>query len=350
MKLSFNHSYLQAVIGVLPEKQLEVQKLLQQNGLEERQIRKLIKSIGFTKVRRSPRHLTGLDLAVLGSRKMLADCKVDPAEIDALLFVTQTPDYTIPGNCYLWQKALGLRDDIAVVDFLQGCSGFIYALIYANFLIEGGLCRHVLIGCGDCVTEAEDLSQKGNAAIFGEGAGVALLSYSGEPAVSYYSYRSDGEECEAIVNYHSGVKNARAGITTEQGEHLDGQVLASYVLGEGGLDEICALLQYAALSADDIEKFICHQANKSFLVSLARMMNIDNDKIPFLAGETGNTSSASIPIAMSEHAELMKHRDKPYVLSAFGTGLSSASVVMSLKNTKIFEPLFVADNEETNYR
>ena len=348
MKISFNHSYLRSVIGVLPVQQIEVQEVLQQNGIEERQIRRLIKSIGFTKLRRAPRFMTGLDLVVMGSKKILEECSVSADEIDGLIFVTQSPDYTIPGNCYIWQKELGLKDDVVVMDCLQGCSGFVYALMYANFLIENANCKNILIGCADCITESEDLSQKGNVAIFGEGAGVALLSYDKNSQPSFFSYRSDGQYCDAIINYHSGVKNARLGIDTEQGEFLDGQILASYVLGDGGLTEIQGLLTYAHLGANDIEKFICHQANKSFLTTLSRMIGVDSKKIPFLAGETGNTSSASIPIALSEFSSIMENNGRPYMFSAFGTGLSSASVILSLERTKILNSLMVNNDGSIN--
>lgn len=341
MKHIFENIGISVIGCALPSYMEDIKETLLKNGVEERQAKRLIKTIGFSKLKIANDKYTSVDFCEYAIKSAVSKLHFDLNKIDGLIFVTQTPDYLIPGNAYLLQDRLSLRKDILIFDSIQGCSGFVHALLIASSWIKSNCCNNVLICCGDSLTPKSDLTQKGNVAIFGEGAGFAILSNMDGIRPSYFTGRSDGSSYEAIINYKSGVKEARQGFLFEEGEYLSGEALASYVLGDGGIEEVKSLLTLANLAKDDIEKFVCHQANKSMLQGLAMILDVDTGKVPFLSENTGNTSSASIPIAFSENKELFTNFDKYYVLSAFGTGLSSYSSIQDLSKATILEPVYL---------
>lgn len=340
MQLKFKNIEILAIGCGLPKDSFNIKDLLLNSGMDQRQTQRLIKSIGFENIRKLKDCYSALDLSINTLKYFIGKNKEYFNDIDAIIYVTQTPDYTVPANNYILQNALNLDSNVFLLDSIQGCSGFVHALLQASIMLNTKQFKKVLIVCSDALTPPEDVTQKGNMAIFGEGAGFAIVQNSTQDNDIFFTYRSDGDQYEAIINYHSGVKESRLNQRFADGELLNGEALANYVLGDGGLKEIKALLEFSNVKIEDLSYAICHQANKSFLLMLSSLLNTTEDKIPFLARNTGNTSSASIPIAISENQATLIF-DKPCILSAFGTGLSSYSCLTSLSSTKIFEPFYL---------
>jgi 3-oxoacyl-[acyl-carrier-protein] synthase-3 len=297
--------------------------------LDERAAKRMSKGTGFVSLRISPNNVTSADLCVAAAKNIFAN--YDKRSIDAVIFVTQTPDYYLPATSHVIQNILGLNHGIFCLDVNEGCSGYVHGLYLASLLVNANQCKRVLLLAGDTISKLTSPNDRATRCIFGD-AGTASIIESGVHSLSV-NINTYGERAKAIIVENSRHRTSKDPILDKY-LYLDGMGIMNFTLNEVP-ENIEALLKYTNLCKADITLFACHQANKLILASLAEKLQVPNGKLPFIAENIGNTSSASIPILLNFVTD--KSKLKKVLCSGFGVGLSVESCIYDFSDTKFAE-------------
>jgi 3-oxoacyl-[acyl-carrier-protein] synthase-3 len=246
----------------------------------------------------SERHLVAegeltSDLALQASRRAMETAGVTAEDIDLIIVATTTPDQVFPSTACILQDKLGVRQGVAF-DVQAVCSGFIYALNTADLYIRGGQARTALVVGAEALTRLLDWTDRSTCVLFGDGAGAVVLQASEQPGILGAKLHADGR--------HRGMLKAEARINNGQIEgspymYMDGQAVFKFavkVLAEV-VDELLADLN---LGYADINWLVPHQANIRIIEATAKKLGLGMDKVVLTVGEHGNTSAASIPLAL----------------------------------------------------
>lgn len=361
---TFNHVKVTAIGAATGKKQFDVMEACK-DSLGEDKTKRLIKSLGFKKVRAFPLDNTTADGCQALCEQLFSERNLKPEDIDCVVFVTQCPDSLTPATTFLLQTKLGLRKDVLLFDLTQGCAGFVYGLEMASALIESKTCKNAIVIVGDTCCLAHDLSnlaQPANVALFGDGSGLAYLEYSEKASPISFSVVANGELAGTITSKANSIRLYRQklkerlelGMSPDEyyeylknkadktrGSKISGTDIALYAI-DVVKPEIEKTLSQANLTVDDISKFIVHQANKNILNSLALTLGCAPDKVPFASSETGNTSSASIPLAICENPDMHEElKQKLVFLCGFGVGMTSANAIVDLSQTQLLPALYI---------
>lgn len=252
-------------------------------------------------------------LAVEAGRRALSAAGVTPDRIDLLILCTTSPDQQVPANSAAVSAALGVRG--GAMDLNAACAGFTYGLVTAGGLLGAGA-RHVLLIGAETLTRITDWSDRSNAFLFGDGAGAAVVSsVPGEGCLLGWDLGVDGSLVDLLYADHG------AGMVMKGQEVFRRAVRVT-------VDSAVASLERAKVTADQIALFVPHQANIRIMETVATKLGIPTDRMASVIAETGNTSSASIPLALAGAVAAGRLSDGDLVLLAgFGAGMTWASVV-----------------------
>ena len=256
------------------------------------------------------------DIALPAAKEAIKNANLSPEDIEAVIVATSTPDMTFPSTaCYLADK-LGCNNPMAF-DISAACSGFIYGLTIASSFIKANQFDNVLVVGAEVFSHLIDWSDRTTAVIFGDGAGAVVLSRSsGESDILSAVMSSDGSQWFAL-HCPVGEKLRMKGKETFR--------LAIQSMGKASQKA----LEKARITVDDLKLVIPHQANIRIIKALAERLNIPEEKVFSNIHKYGNTSAASIPIAMYEAYKEGKLKKGDYVLlTAFGGGLTWGAVVL----------------------
>ena len=266
------------------------------------------------------RHVGGstASLSIESGRRAIAMAGVDPSSIDALILSTTTPDRTVPATSATVQHALGLR--CGAFDVNAACSGFVYAYVTANGLVAIGAKRLLVIGT-DTLSRITDWSDRGTAILFADGSGAAVVeSTSDAGQLLGWDLDADGSVEHLLYADVGGYI------------HMDGKEVFRRAV-RIMVDSAKKSLAKAGLSADDIALCVPHQANLRIIDAACRQLGIPIDKTAITLHETGNTSSASIPLALFDAADRGRLNNGDVVLMVgFGAGMTAASAVIEWRN------------------
>lgn len=278
---------------------------------------------------------TTSSMGAAAAKSALEMAGVNAKEIDLLVFATLSPDYYFPGCGVLVQRALGMRE-IPCLDIRQQCSGFIYGLSVAEQYIKTGAAKKVLLICSEIQSNIMELSDRGRgvAVIFGDGAGAVVLEAAqGESGIIETQIHSDGTHAEELVLKHpGGIRKER--FTKEMldnGEHLpymNGQLVFKNAVTRF-METIQANLTANGFKKDDIDLLITHQANLRISEFVRQKMQLPEEKVFNNIQKYGNTTAASIPIALCEAWEGGRIKAGDLIcLAAFGSGFMWGSTLM----------------------
>ena len=313
-------------------------------GGNEKQLARLKKTIGLHKRRVVDDSTTAADLCEQAGVELLKKSSVDASQLDAIIFVTQTPDYLQPCNAAVLHGRMGFSKDCAALDVNLGCSGYVYGLWLAHTMIASGGCERVLLFAGDTISRLVHPKDRAVAPLFGDGGSATLLQKSEGASATYFSLQSDGSGYDNLIVPAGGARCPRSEETSEVSEDgagnfrspenlfMDGAEIFNFSITEEPRS-VTDLLEYAQLDSEAVDHFVFHQANRYVLTNIAKRLKIDVAKVPMQTVERfGNQSSASIPSAIcGELAEELKGGStKKILLSGFGVGLSWASVVVDI--------------------
>lgn len=255
------------------------------------------------------------ELGAAAGAKAIADAGVEPSEIDLVLLATTTPDKQCPGTAPVIQQMLGL--DCGALDVQAACSGFVYALVAANGMLTTGAKKILVIGA-ETMSRIVDWDDRGTAILFGDGAGAVVMERTDGPgSLLGWSLGSAGEYEEILYADHDG------GCLIMNGKEVFRQAVK--VMVRSSLEA----LEMAGLTIDDISLVVPHQANARIIEAACKRLGCPIEKTSQVLHYTGNTSSASIPLALVD--ALDKDRVSPgdhVLLVGFGAGMTSASAVL----------------------
>jgi 3-oxoacyl-[acyl-carrier-protein] synthase-3 len=254
-----------------------------------------------------------------------------PTDIDIIICATTTPDQIMPSTGALIQAQLGATN-AAGMDVFAACSGFLYGLTMVESMIRTGQVRYALVIGAEVLTKYVDYTDRGTCVIFGDGAGAAVLGPVPEgKGILATKIRSDGRYEDQLYASGGGTKLGTTHKTIDEGHHffrMKGNEL--FKVAVRSMADISAeVVQKAGYTVDDIDLVIPHQANQRITDAVASRLGVPEEKVYSNIAEMGNTSSASIPIAMDECIQSGKIKEGSLVLlTAFGGGVTWGGTVI----------------------
>ena len=269
--------------------------------------------------------------AVRAARQAIERARLDPSDIDLLICATVTPDQILPSTGCIIQAELGAHS-AAAMDVVAACSGFLYGVSLADSMIRTGQVRHAVVVGAEILTQYVDYTDRQTCVLFGDGAGAAVLGpVDGNRGILASKIRSDGRYEEHLFSPGGGTRRKPSAETLAAGDHyfkMKGNEL--FKVAVRSMAEISrSVLETAGKKSDEIDLFIPHQANQRITEAVADRLNVDLDKVYSNIAVHGNTSSASIPIALDECVEAGRIKEGDLVLMAsFGGGVTWGAVLM----------------------
>lgn len=285
----------------------------------------------------NPEKDTVANMAAKASLMALERARLTAQEIDFIVFATITPDYFFPGSGVLLQRELGLDGRIAALDIRNACSGFIYALSVADQFIKTGMYKNILVVGAEIQSTALDITTRGRntAVIFGDGAGAAILQPSDKSGILSTHLHSDGRFAEELYVKDPGSSRPHAERQPEQ--FLDTTTFKVVMNGNQVfkhavvrfMEVIQEALDANHLKKEDINLLVPHQANLRISQYIQEKLELTNDQVYNNIMRYGNTTAASIPIALSEAWNEGKIKENDLIcLAAFGSGFTWASALI----------------------
>lgn len=238
--------------------------------------------------------VTTSDLALVAAQRAMEAADVDPQSIDLIIVATSTPDFVFPSTACLLQNKLGIKNGGAAFDVQAVCSGFAYALATADSFIRTGQHRTALVIGAETFSRILDFKDRTTCVLFGDGAGAVVLSASEEPGILGSALHADGSYSNILCtpgNVNRGVIAGSAFL------HMDGQ--AVFKLAVNVLEKVAVeALSKAELASEQVDWLIPHQANIRIMTSTCRKLGLPQERMIVTVDEHGNTSAASIPLAL----------------------------------------------------
>ncbi len=281
------------------------------------------------------RHIAGAgeacsDLAVQAGKRALAAVGLAATDLDMILVATCTGDYPLPATACLVQHQLGATK-AAACDLSAACCGFVYALSVADAYVKTGM-RHVLVIGSEVMTAITDWTDRNTCVLFGDGAGAAVISVSdGEQGILSTHLHSDGNLSELIVVSGGGSRTPPSEkVIAERMQCIKMKGHETFKVAVRTLEEIAReTLEANHLRVEDLDLYVPHQANARILNAVMERLGLPTEKMMLNLNRYGNTSAASIPIALDEAVRAGRIKDGSLVmLGAFGAGLTWASAMI----------------------
>jgi len=273
-------------------------------------------------------------LATQAARNALADAGIKPRQLDLIICATITPDMTCPATACFVQKSLEAKD-VAAFDLGAACSGFLYGIAVASSFIENGMYRRILVIGADALSRFADYTDRSSCVIFGDGAGAAVLEPTDEPGrgVLYNVMAADGTGWDFIHVPAGGSRTPASHQTVDAHEHfikMRGRDVYKFAV-EKMQWLLGDCMAKCNLTVDDVDLVIPHQVNSRIIKSATEKFNFPIEKVYVNIDRYGNTSAASIPLALGDaKREGTIGPGSTLLLVAFGAGLTWAGTVVKL--------------------
>jgi len=266
------------------------------------------------------------DLAVEAARAAMAAADCDAAQIDLIIVATSTPDMVFPSTACIVQRKLGVTHG-AAFDMQAVCSGFVYGLTMADSLIRTGAARKALVIGSEVFSRILDFKDRTTCVLFGDGAGAVVLEASDTPGLLASELHADGRHVDILCT--PGTVSGGQ-VLGDPFLKMDGQ--AVFKLAVGVLDEVArSVLVKAGRSAADVDWLIPHQANIRIMQSTAKRLKLPMEKVIVTVDQHGNTSAASIPLALDVAVRGGKiARGDTVMLEGVGGGFTWGAVLLDL--------------------
>jgi 3-oxoacyl-[acyl-carrier-protein] synthase III len=299
-----------------------------------------VEAVGIKTRRVAPSAICATDLCLAAARRTLEGLGVDAAEIGALVFVTQTPDYAVPGNSVLVQHELGLPASAYLLDVNQGCAGYVYGLAsLAAIMRATGITKGMLLA-GDTITRLLSPKDRSTVPIFSDAGSATLLEAVPEAETMYFNLGSQGQGADIIQVKGGGARQPFGPDSLLMREEDKNIKRAPIHLSMRGLDVLHYALRYVAPSIAELlafangaagtpDHYVFHQANRIVNHSLMCRLGIPSEKAPETLLDYGNTSSATIPVTICHRlAGELARGSSTLLLCGFGSGFSWGSVLV----------------------
>lgn len=353
---SFDHVKITGLSVVVPPREINIYDEAEYYDNNVKKIDRMRKKVGFFKRRVVDEGVTACDLARAACEKLISKLNLDKNTIDAFLYIDQSNDYLGPIDAYMLHHKIGLPDSCLATNIQQGCVGWVYGLFMASNLLESGRFKRVIVATADAPTIGGIISDRNQAPIFGDGGAATLLEFTDDTVNSYYEICTYSDGYDKIITpgfgkklrpdpnkssddpfnkpLFSTISNDKGFSTTLYNGILDGDAVFEFTMNKAPQD-IKQLVEkvLGTFNPDDFAALCLHQANKQIVQTIATMLGFPLDKVPYEAFEYyGNNTMCTIPTVLALLAkDNHKFEDKPYLCSAFGNGLVTASAILDLQ-------------------
>lgn len=330
-------SGMQAAVPIHRHSYIETPEIFSQE-----EARKIYASTGIRSRRILPKHLCASDMCLAAAESLLKELDWDPNSIDVLIYVSQDADYALPATACLLQSRLGLPNTAACMDISLGCSGFVYGTWVASQLLNSSSGKRALVLCGDTSSRHLMPDDKGTLPLFGDAGVATALEYDPKWPDSFATFGTDGTGGQHIAVKAGGRRNPTIPekIQPDQSEkiqlykdsrlHLNGAAVFSFTL-KVVPKLISDALKLASLNINDVDMFVMHQANHFILEHLRKKAGIAPEKYIIDMEEFGNTSSASVPLAICHQlSNFFATSSKKIMLGGFGVGWSWGAIITDI--------------------
>ena len=273
------------------------------------------------------------DMAAAAARRALAAAELEATDLDLIIVATFTPDAPLPSTSVYVQQKIGARRDCPAFDLVAACAGFCYALSVADLHIRAGVAKHVLVIGVEHMSSVVDWQDRSTCVLFGDGAGAVVVSPSldGKQGLIGSHLFADGSQTD-ILNIPAGGTVEPTSVATLEARRHYLQMKGSEVFRVAVKSLVAACktaLDSAGLEAKDVDWVVPHQANQRILEAVCGRLGVPMERVYLNLERCGNTSSASIPIALDEAMRAgVIHRGQVVLFCAFGAGLAWASALV----------------------
>lgn len=307
-------------------------------------VESFIETTGIERHHNAPSDVCSSDLCIAAAEKLIVDLGWDKNSVEAVVFVTQTPDYLEPATSCIIQNRLGLSTECMTLDISLGCSGWVHALSVICSLMQNGTIKRGLLLAGDTPSRNCSINDKSTYPLFGDAGTATALEYAeGSPQMSFL-LNTDGDGYKVIMIPAGGYRNqvkAESLIEKEHGEgivssdvnvSMDGMSVFSFAISKAP-KSIKTLLEKTGENLDNIDSVILHQANLFMNEKIRKKLKLEPEKMPCSLKDFGNTSCASIPLTMVTQSKQQLVASKQRCIGCgFGIGLSWGSVLFETSN------------------
>jgi 3-oxoacyl-[acyl-carrier-protein] synthase-3 len=344
VNFTFKDKRISGILGVVPARERSFVEEMKNFNFPESRSLKLKEVMGYDKRRLVEPGVCVSDLSVFGLQHLFDRGLLARDEIDALILVTQSPDYFMPPTSNVIQGRLGLKQDMMCMDINQACAGFVIGLIQAFMLLEQESIRKVVLINADVLSRKTSPKDRNIYPLIGDAASITVIERDTRNCAIQASLKMDGTRNEALMIPAGGMRlpsTAETAVLENVGDNnlrakdhllMDGSAIFNFVQLEVP-PLIEGLLTRAGLPIDSIDYFLCHQPNRFMLQKLADKMKVPYAKMPNNVVERfGNGGSTTIPLAITLNLsdKLKSEQEMQTCLAGFGGGLVWAAMLIRL--------------------
>lgn len=347
MDFRFQNKRISGILTVLPEQVVTFEEEMGNYNFSPAKCQKLKLAMGYKEHRLAKPGQCSSDFCIFGLQYLFDKGLLKPEEIDAILFVSQTPDYFMPPTSNIIQGHFALKHDMICMDINQGCAGFEVGLIQAFMLLDQPAINKVVLLNADVLSPKVSDQDRNSKPLVGDAAAITIVEKSEEPNTIYANIKMDGTGAMALNIPAGGFRMPCTAETAELKEDASGNFRALDNLVMKG-DEVFNfvqrevppmiehLMEEAQISKDDVDCYMFHQPNKFMLHKLADKLEIPYEKVPANIVENfGNASGVTVPTNISYNlGGQIVNGSKKVCMAGFGVGLTWSSIYMELGNLK----------------
>jgi len=305
------------------------------DNFDPQEVKKVVTIAGIKRRRIVDANTCSSDLCRQAGKQLLEGLNWSPESIDALIFVTQTPDYFLPSTASLLHRDLELPTSCAAFDVGLGCSGYPYALWLAAMMIQTGGAKRVLVMHGENTSLFTHAKDRATAMLFGDAGSASALEQEGDDQWGF-SLHSDGQGYKDLIIPGRGFREPQPENDRDNYLHMNGASLFNFTIQEVPL-LIQNTLNLMRKNIDDIDAFIFHQSNQFMMRHIAKQSGLPLEKTPMILADYGNAGGASVPMTLCQHYRDKKpNSTETAMLLGYGVGRSWGSALMTIHPDTVY--------------
>lgn len=350
MDLFFKNKKITGILTVLPSREVLFEEEMSNYNFSTAKSMKLKLAMGYNKHRIVDEGVCSSDLCCHGLEYLFQHNKLKKEEIDALILVSQSPDYFMPPTSNVIQGKMGLKHDMICIDINQGCAGFVLGLIEAFMLLDQPSIRKVVLLNADVLSRKVSKRDRNSNPLIGDGASITIVERSEKETSIWGFLKMDGSRADALMIPAGGFRHPSTSQTAEMKEDINGNFRSLDNLVMKG-DEVFNfvqmevppmiehLLQIADMGKDEVDYYMFHQPNRFMLHKLADKLGIPHEKMPSNVVENfGNASGVTIPTNITFNiGRELNTKHMLFCLAGFGVGLTWTGLLMKIGNLDFCE-------------
>lgn len=336
---------IESICVTVPKKKCKT--IDQKHLFEDDVLNKFIETTGVRERRIATPNICSSDLCYNASQNLFEKTKINRDDIDALIFISQTPDYKVPGTSIILQNRLNLSKDIVAFDVNLTCSGYLYGLFLSYSLLQNENINNVLLLVGETLSKIASPDDKSTGLLLGDAGCANIISKNSKFGESFFSLNTDGSSYESVIIPAGGFRNISTVDTLKPKRFEDGSIRSDEQLKMDGMDvfsfavseipkDVRKILNFSQVDLSSIDKVVFHQSNKYMMDVIAKKSKVDLSKMLYSISKYGNTSGVSIPSALVENKNLINKFDT-LLLNAIGAGFSWGTAIINIADCEILE-------------